>query len=310
MPITATAAKGVVNIAMELVAGEILLLATTPVIATVTGNAAPTSTSGMRFHIRITNWSTSGTLTVTGTGSPSNTETVTVAAPTAQQTQSAQMATYDLVTVNAYTAITNITTTGMTNGLITVWGIQAGKCQLPSVMKSKRKPKVYSPNEHNALIERDKKIVQLTNETTIDEVKQDVYGDLSLWWPYMMMGAPTTTASLPSSPTSLFAATALSGTQTLTTQPTAPGMKLILTITSFTVAGTVTINGTSYGAATSEAISVTAAGTYYSSNVYSAVTNITNVTTAATMAVTGVFGWQYTFLSSANKYTASIEWYD
>jgi hypothetical protein len=310
MPITATAAKGVVNIAMELVAGEQLLLATTPVIATITGITAPTSTSGMRFHIRITNWSTSGTLTVTGTGTPGNTETVNVAAPTAQQTQSAQMATYDLVTVNSYTAVTNITTTGMVNGLITVWGIQAGKFQLPSIMKSKRKPKVYSPNEHNALIERDKKIVQLTNETTIDEVKQDVYGDLSLWWPYMLMGAPTATASLPSSPTSLYSALALSGSQTLTTQPTAPGMKLIFTITAFTVAGTITINGTSYGAVIAEAIPIPAAGTYYSSNVFSAVTTITNVTTAATMAVTGVFGWQYTFLSSANKYTASIEWYD
>lgn len=126
----------------------------------------------------------------------------------------------------------------------------------------------------------------------------------------MAMGAPTTVATIPAAPTALFTATALSGSQTLTAQPTAPGMKFIITITAFTVAGTITINGTSYGAAIAEAIPITAAGTYYSSNVYTAVTNITNATTAATMAITGVFGWSLTFLSGSNVYTAAIEWYD
>jgi len=312
MPILASAAKGSINIMLEAVNGEQLLLATTGVVATITGITAPTGSTGMRFHIKITNWTASGSFTITGTGSPASTETVTVAAPSAQQIQSSQLASFEYVSVNSYTAITNITTTGMTNGLITVWGIYAGKFAIPSVMKSKRTPKIYSPNEHNSLIERDKKILQLVNMTTIDEVKQDVYGDLSLWWPYMVMGAPSpsTGATIPGTPTSLFAAASLSASQTLTTQPTAPGMKLILTITVFTVAGTVTINGTSYGAAVSESIAITAAGTYYSSNVYTAVSSITNVTTAATMAVTGVFGWQYTFLSGNPQYTAAIEWYD
>ena len=111
MPITATAAKGVVNIVLEASAGEQLLLAATPVIATITGISAPTGSTGMRFHVRVTNFTASGSLTITGTGTPSNTETYTVAALSLQQTQSGQMADYEIVSTNAYTAITNITTT-------------------------------------------------------------------------------------------------------------------------------------------------------------------------------------------------------
>ncbi len=313
MPITGTSAKGTCNIMLEATSGMQLALASTPVIATLTGITAPVGSTGVRYFIRITNWTTSGTVTITGTGTPGNTETYNIAAPTAQQTQSAQLASNEYVSANAYTAITNVTTTGLTNGTIVIYAIQAGKFQLPSSMKSTRKPKVYSPNEHNALIERDKKILVLTNETTIDEIKQDVYGDLSLWWPYMMMGAPTTTASIPAVPTSLLAAAPLSATQSLTSQPTAPGMRLILTVTAFTVAGTVTITGTVGGTANvAESISIPAAGTYYSSNIYTAVnaSGVTNVTTAATVAITGVFGWSYTFLSSGAKYTAAVEWFD
>jgi len=310
MPISATAAKGVVNLMLEASNGEQLLLASTPVIATITGLTTPSGSTGMRLHIKITNWTTSGTVTITGTGTPGNTETYNIASPTAQQTQSAQLASNEYVSVNAYSAITNITTTGLANATITVWGIYAGKFAVPSLLTSNRVVKTYSPNEHNSLLERDKKILHLINNTSID-IKQDVYADLSLWWPYMMMGAPTIT-TLPSTPTSLFAAAAISATQSLTTQPTAPGMKLIFTITAFTVAGTLTIAGTSYGQAVTESISITAAGTYYSSNVYSAVnaSGITNVTTAATMAITGVYGWQLVFLSGGNLYSAAVEWYD
>lgn len=313
MTITATAAKGSVNLMLEASNGEQLALATQAVSATMTGIAAPVGSTGVRYHIKITNWTTSGSITVTGTGTPNSTETYNIAAPTAQQTQSAQLASNEYVTVNAYTAITNITSTGLTNGTITVWYIQAGKFQIPSIMKSQRKPKIYSPNEHNTLIDRDKKIVHLINETTIDEIKQDVYGDLSLWWPYMIMGAPTT-ASLPASPTSIVASTPVTAGSpaTLTaTAPTAPGMRLIIAVSSFTVLGTLTITGTVNGVSgTSEVINITANGTLYSSNVYSAISSMANASYSATVVITGAFGWQYTFLSNGSKYTAAIEWYD
>ena len=177
MPISATAAKGVVNIMLEANAGEQLLLANTAVISTITGITAPSGSTGMRLHIRITNWTASGTFTISGTGTPGNSETVNVAAPTPQQMQSAQMASFEYVSTNSYSALTNITTTGLTNGYIAVYGIPAGKFAVPSVMKSQRKPKIYSPNEHNGFIERDKKVLQLPNECTIDELKQDAYAD-------------------------------------------------------------------------------------------------------------------------------------
>lgn len=314
MPITATAAKGTVNLMLEATSGEQLALATQAVQATITGIAAPVGSTGVRYHIKITNWTTSGSVTVTGTGTPGNTETYNIASPTAQQTQSAQMASNEYVTVNAYSTITNITTTGLANATITVWFIQAGKFQIPSVLKSQRKPKVYSPNEHNTLIERDKKIVHLINETSIDELKQDVYGDLSLWWPYMMMGAPTSTATIPASPTSIVASTPVTAGSPATfspTAPSAPGMKLIIVVSSFTVPGTLTITGTVNGvASTSEVINITANGTLYSTNVYSAISSMANASYSATVVITGVYGWSLTFLSSANKYTAAIEWYD
>jgi hypothetical protein len=314
MTITATAAKGTVNLMLEANNGEQLALATQAVSATMTGIAAPVGSTGVRYHIKITNWTTSGSITVTGTGTPGNTETYNIAAPTLQQTQSAQLASNEYVTVNAYSTITNITSTGLSNATITVWYIQAGKFQVPSIMKSQRKPKVYSPMEHNTLIERDKKILHLINESTIDELKQDIYGDLSLWWPYMIMGAPSSTASIPASPTSIVASTPVTAGSPATfspTQPTAPGMRLIIVVSSFTVAGTLTITGTSQGiAGTSEVISITANGTYYSSNVYSNIATLANATYSATVVITGAFGWQLTFLSSGNKYTAAIEWYD
>lgn len=314
MPITATAAKGIIDIVLEQASGEQLALASTPVIATLTGISAPVGTSGVRYHIKITNWTTSGTVTVTGTGTPNNTETYNIPAPTLQQTQSAQLASNEYVTFNAYTAITNITTTGLANGTITVYMIQAGKWQVPSIMKSKRVPKTYSPNEHNSFIERDKKLLHLVNNTTIDEVKQDAYADISLWWPYLMMGAPTNTVTIPASPLSVVASAPITGSTTTLTiagQPTAPGMKLIFVSSSFTTPGTLTILGTVNGVTgVSEVVSITGAGTFYSSNVYSAITSITNAATVTTIVVTGVFGWQLTFLSGGNLYTAAIEWYD
>lgn len=316
MPITATAAKGTINLMLEGTSGEQLLLAATPVIATVTGITAPSGSTGMRFHIKITNYTSSGTITITGTGTPANTETYNIAAPTLQQQQSPQLSDNEYVSVNAYTAITNITTTGLTNGIITVYGVQAGKFQIPSILKSQRKPKVYSPNEHNTLIERDKKVVHLINETTIDELKQDIYGDLSLWWPYMMFGAPTV-ATIPASPTVLKASTAVSGSPvSLTTQPTAPGQTLVFTITATAIAGTIVITGgtSKYGATVTETITTLGAGTYYSSNIYSAVpANGIAYTgmTAGSCAIAGVFAWSLTFLSgTSNKYTSAIEWYD
>ena len=89
-----TAAKGVVNLALETLnsPGLQTVLPTQAVSATINSgfSALPTNSSGGHFYVHITNWTTSGTVTINGTGTPSSSENYSIAAPTLQQTQSAQ----------------------------------------------------------------------------------------------------------------------------------------------------------------------------------------------------------------------------
>jgi len=311
MPLTPTAAKGQIGLMLEGTPGEQQLLAPTVAAATQTGIAAPTGSTGMRLRVLITGWTSSGSYTINGVGTPGNTETHNVPTPTAQQVQSGQTYSDEYPSINAYTAITNITTTGgVTGAIIYVGGIQASKFLIPCVFKSTRKTPLYSPNEHTGLMARDKRMLQIINETTIDQFDQDLYGDLSLWWPYLMMGAPTATVTIPAVPLSIVAAATIVASMTIASQPTAPGMKLIITATTFTGSPSLTISGTSYGLATTETITITANGTYYSSSVYSAITSIGGATNGTTVAVTGVFAWQSTFNGEQSQYTAALEYFD
>lgn len=317
MPLTPTAAKGVIALAIESVAGEQVLLASTPASATITGIAAPTGGSqGSRLHLIITNFTSGGTFTITGVGTPNNTETVTVAALTAQQTQSPVLANFEYTSINAYTAITNITTTGgltAANTLFVVKAIQAAKFNVPMTkFISQRKVPLYSPNEHTGFMSRDKKLIQQHNETSID-CESDLYGDLSMYWQYLVAGTPAFT-SIPAVPPTLLAAAPIAASQTLTTPPTAPGMKLIFTVTTYSgTPSTLTINGTSYGliVTPAETITINSNGTYYSANVYSAVTTITaGAVSTTTIAITGVYGWRVVSNSEGTRATAAIESFD
>src|SRR5581483_11213682 len=313
MSLTPTASKGTVGLMIEGTSGEVTLLAATTGQATITGITAPSGSTGMRLHILISSWLTSGTFTINGTGSPSNSETVTVAAPTAQQTQSPQLANFEYVSTNAYTAITNITTTGglsAANTIFVVTGIQASKFLIPiTSFKSQHKMPTYSPNEHSGLMARDKRLIATHNETTIDNLDSDYYGDLSLYWVYMLLGSPTW-STLPASPLSVVASATITASMTIANQPTAPGMKLIITASGFTGNPSLTINGTSYGLTTSEVITITGNGTFYSANTYSAITSIGGSTNGTTVVITGVFGWKGTVTSEATRQTAAVEHFD
>jgi len=115
-------------------------------------------------------------------------------------------------------------------------------------------------------------------------------------------------------PQTLLAATNVSGSPlSLSTQPTAPGMPLILQVSNNpSTTGTITIAGTNqYGQSVSETIIAAASNAiYYSSNVYSAVaaSGITvSGLTGGKLAISGVYGWQYVFLPGDTVYSASIE---
>lgn len=309
MPLTPTSAKGVVGLMIEGTSGEQVLLAPVVAIATNTGITAPSGSTGMKLHLYLKAWTTSGTLVINGTGTPGSTETATVPAPTAQQLQAG--AVFEYVSVNNYTAITNITATGGAIGaLLSVGGIQGAKFNVPvNKFVSKRKVPKYSPNEFSGLMARDKKLIDTINETSIDSFDSDFYGDLSLYWVYLMLGIPTWT-TVPAAPVSIVAAATITASMTIANQPTAPGMKLIFTVTGFTGNPSITINGTSYGLATSEVITPTANGTYYSANVYSAITSIGGTINGTTVAVTGVFAWKGTVTEEATRQTAALEHFD
>ncbi|HEY7414468.1 MAG TPA: hypothetical protein VH593_04695, partial [Ktedonobacteraceae bacterium] len=313
-----TPARSQCNICIENAgAGETSLILNQAIAATITLPSLPSSgISGFRVHVQIINNTASGTLSFTGfdiNGNATTAENVSFNAIPSARLQSASIARFDYVSDQVFGAgtVVTIATTGGTNGTVTAGAIQAGKYLLPITFKGGNKTSNYSPNEATGLIEKDTKILQGTREVSIDNMDQDLYPDTSIWWAYVLMGIPQIT-TLPGTPTTLLATTAIASTLTLTTPPTAPAMRLILTITSFSHAGTLTINGTTrYGVAVNEAISITANGTYYSSNSYASVTNITMTGGAAgSVAVTGVFGWKYTWTSGGTQQTLATEHFD
>ena len=315
MPLTPTAAKGSVNIAIEATSGETIMMAATAVAATMSaGITQPTGGSvGSRVHLILYGWTAGGTLTITGTGLPNNTETITVPAPTAQQLQSPQLAAFEYESTNLYTAITNFTASAPLvtgGGVLVVKACQGGKFNVPvTAFKSNRKVPVYSPNEHNTLMARDKKIIATHNDTGIDAFDSDFYGDLSLYWVYLMLGIPTW-VTVPAVPVSIVASATLVATLAIANQPTAPRMKLIIAVSTFTGNPSITITGVSYGLTVTETITFTANATYYSANVYDSITSITSAVNATTVAITGVFGWWGTATSESTRQTAVIEHFD
>ena len=210
MPLTPTSAKGQTNLAIEAVSGEQPVMSATAIATTMSaGITQPSGGSvGSRIRLILFGWSTSGTITITGTGLPASTEVATVPAPTPQQLQSPQLATFEYESVNLYTAITNFQcsaplVTG--GGVLVVKQCQGGKFNIPdTAFKSGRKVPTYSPNEHSGVMARDKKIIATVNEPDIGTWDSDFYGDLSLYWVYLMVGSPTW-VTIPAAPLSVVA---------------------------------------------------------------------------------------------------------
>jgi hypothetical protein len=312
MSLTPTAAKAVVGVAVELAVGEALLLPTVTAIATNVGFVAPTGSTGMRLHVIFTAWTTSGSFTINGTGTPSGTETVNIPAPTLQQLQSPQIANFEYVSVNAYTAITNVTTTGGATGAqLTVKGVQAAKFNTPATaFKSNNPMPRYSADEHNGLMARDKKLIAQENQAVLETFNSDWYGDLSEYWVYGHVGAPSW-VTLPAAALSIVASATIIASMTIAGQPTAPGMKLIVVASTFAAGATLTVVGVSYGiAGVTEVITITGNGTFYSANVYSQITSIGGTTNATTVVITGVFGWKGTATSESVRSSLAVEHFD
>ena len=287
--------------------GRQTLLPATAVASTLSLSTQPNATNAgayMFLHILVSGATASGTVTITGKkvdGTTVVAETsTTLAAATSLQPTSEYATLAPFNTVNA----SGITITGLTNGVITVYGIYAATKLVPADFNTIEKFDNFSPKDHRGILYKDIRVQQLIKHVTLDKFDTAVYPETSLYWPHCLFGAPVSTsliASVGSTPDVCLAATAVSGTPlSLTTQPHAPGELLQFIVTSTAVYGTIAITGTNqFGVAASETVVCAAgAGTYYSANVYSAVAAsgiaITGLT-AGSVAINGFFATKWTF---------------
>jgi hypothetical protein len=290
-----------------------------PVSAT---NSIPAvATYGMRLVIFAYNHTASGTITIAGTAPFSGAAVSETSTTLPVMEEPGQMAMY--VTTNVYGAINSSGISlgsGLTGGRIEVYGIQAAHRLLPGVLKLSDKTKEHSPQAQRGTYDANYDLVPLGKECEW-EWECDGYPDSSLWLLYSSYNAAPTIASIPASPTVLLAATsvATSGTTSLTTQPTAPGMILQLVIGGATpsTAATVTVTGTNlYGEAYSETIvpATLAQGTFYSIGVFASV-NTNGISYGAfgasvTLAVNGIFGWSFSGNPGDTLQTNVLEQFD
>lgn len=320
-----TPAKGQIGIVLENTStpGENTLLPASNVAASMSLTTQPSGSTGMRLLIWIYGHTVSGTITVAGKDINGNAQTeaggaINVPAPPVGA-QSAFVGKWEYETAGVFSSVnaSGITTTGLTNGTIVVLGIPAPKYMVAATMKTKAKYDTYRPNEHRSSFDRNTKSLQLIKKVSVDEIKTALYPRESIWVGYMCFGTTPVVTTLPASPTSLLASTLVSGSPlSLTTQPTAPGMALIVTITGSSAVGSIALAGQDiYGNAQSETITTAAGGsngngTYYSSKVYksinaSGVTNTGN--TGGSVAITGAFGYKYVWLPGDALSTAAFE---
>lgn len=313
-----TAAKGTLGIVLENINNPgPQLLYSGPVSASFSLTQQPTGSTGMRLYVLVQGNTTTGTVSIAGTGVGGGTPSETTPTiPIQGAGQALQVNDFEYVSTNVYATVnaSGVTTTGLTNAKIIIYGIQAAKFLIPCVADIEDPYDYHNPVEARGLLDKETKSLQLIKKPAISKIDQALYPEDSLFAAYMGVSNNPTVATIPASPTSL-ATAAVASPISLSTQPTAPGMCLIFTVTGASVAGTITItNGVNqYGIPVTETISASGNGTYYSKNVYSSVPASAITVTGLTgfsIAITGVYGWQYTFTPDLNSlYSAALEWY-
>jgi hypothetical protein len=302
----ASTAKGYSGLVIENTSGIQQLLAATAVSALPASltNATPltNATTGMHLLIRAYNHTAAGTITVAGTA-------VNSLAAVSETSQSFNVPESpgqysDYITTNVFGTVNSNGVTlgaGLTNGSVTIYGIQAAKRMLLGQFKLTDKH-----TEHIAVSQRgtfaQSHIPSLPLAADPEwEWEADFWPDDTSWLLFGGMNSAPTTTSIPSSGTSLLGSTsvALASTASATTQPTAPGMILAIALTGTpTTAQTVAVTGTNlWGQTITETVvpSTKTAGTWYSLNAFATIaTNgiAWGAFGAGNITVTGYLGWQ------------------
>src|SRR5579875_714986 len=310
-------ARGTLALALEptTAQGRQVLLPTTTVAASQSITTQPSSivpNGHMHLMIVIAGATASGTVTIAGKKADGTTAvsetTPTINAATANQAQTVYCTAASYNTINA----NGITTTGLTNATITIYGIVQGTKLVPVTFEVNEKFDYHDPADHRGIAYGHFRYNQLNKHVTLSKLDSAFYPDTDLWLALMAVNNNPTVTTIPSTPTSLLSATAVSGSPlSLTTQPTSPGMMLVFTVTGTSAYGTITITGTTAaGAVTETVVCPGGAGTFYSSNVYTSVAasgiSVTGLTSGS-LAVGGIFGTDWVFtLPGSNLYTAAF----
>lgn len=317
-----------VRLCLEPTAGEQVLLAQTAGASTMSLTTQPSSfspTTGMHLHFFVIGNTAAGTITIAGTapGTGSAVNSITYHVPVAPQNSQGytEFTTKEVfATVNA----SGITLTTLTPCQVIVFGSYAGKYLIPITEDDEEKIAKHSPQDKRGILFKNLRVSQLTKGVSLDKFDATLYPD-SLWALYMAITNNPSVTTVPASPTTLLASTAIASPMTLTSAPSAPGQFLVFTITGNTASGTIVVNGSDqYGNAygSSETITFTSAAsqTVYSSRRYSVVNTggankfTTTGGTSSSIAVGGVYAWTYTAtydgLTNLTPYSASLEVFD
>jgi len=278
----ASTPKGYSGVALENTSGIQQLLSATAVsslpVSLTSSTALTAATTGMHLLIRAYNHTATGTITVAGTAvnSLAVVSETTTTIPILENPGNYA----DYVTSAVYGAVNASGVTlggGLTNGSITIYGIQAAKRMVLGEFKlvDKRQEHVV-PTQRADFSESHIPSLPLADDPEW-EYQADLWPDSSSFIFTTGINASPTTTAIPASPVAILGATSVttSGTVSASLQPTTPGMILVIALTgSPTTAQTVSVTGTNvYGETVTEVVvpSTKTAGTWYSYNTFASI---------------------------------------
>ncbi len=317
---------GQVRLSLETNPGMQLLMAETAVAAIMSLTTQPSALCSMGMHLIFVVKGNIATGSITASGKkPGNSSQTSIAYPVALAPQNGQGFTvyatkevFTTVSANGLT-LTGFGLGGTPNGTLTVYGVQAGKFLLPRTVDAEEKYGQYSPKEARGIYWQDIRLRQMGKNVDVPKFDGSLYPG-ALWFGYMYVSNNPVVTTVPATPTTLLAATAVSAAPyTLSGTLVGNGEYLIFAIAGNGTAGTISVAGTdNFGNAASETISVKASDTLvYSTKRYSAVNaggiTVSGLDNVATVAITGVICWIYTFTNDGVNIglsSAALEWFD
>jgi hypothetical protein len=264
----------------------------------------------MRLLIDVRGNLATGTITITGKdftqaqGALVNTTPTVPVASTASNPQP-----YEYVTPGVYNTIdaSGVSVTGLTGGIVRIWGIVAASTLVPAMLESEEKIEKHSPEEQRGTLSRNTNFKNLNKVVDIGKFEQDFYLDnCAQWFGRAVVGNSPTQVTIPAAATALKTTTAIASFPvTLTTQPNTlgPGSILELVVTGSSAVGTVTVPGTNtLGQAITETVvcgmpaAANGNGSFYTEQVFASTGSITATgLTGGSVAFNGLIGLQETY---------------